>query len=290
MNFKEEAEPATKSRGSNTNMKKILSNCWIKKGAEAFSLRLLLVLCLLATPAVAITGEEIIDKVDQNMTFDSARSEAELVIHVSGQVRTKTLVSYSEGRDKSYSEFLSPARDKGVKYLKIGDNMWMYLPSVAKIIKIAGHMLRQSMMGSDFSYEDALESNRLLDKYNVKLVTEETTYIKYRKGTEEVTKGRPCYVLVLTAKVKDVTYYKRKIWVDREIFVPVKEELFALSGKKLKVTVMGDVKKYGNRYYPTYVSMRNLLRKDSLTEMIVTDIDFNVKMPEDTFTQRNLRK
>jgi outer membrane lipoprotein-sorting protein len=240
--------------------------------------------------AQAITGDEIIEKVDANMTFDSARTEAELVIHIRGQVRTKTLVSYSEGRDKSFSEFLAPPRDKGVKYLKIGDNMWMYLPSVEKIIKIAGHMLRQSMMGSDFSYEDALESDKLLEKYEVKLVTEETTYVKFRKGTEEVTKGRPCYVLDLTAKVQDVTYYRRRIWVDREIFVPVKEELFAKSGKKLKVMVLADVKKYGSRYYPTYMSMKNLLREDSLTEMIITDLEFGIDIPQDTFTQRNLKQ
>jgi outer membrane lipoprotein-sorting protein len=254
----------------------------------------LLLVCsiLLASPVLALSGEEIIDKVDKNMTFDSAKTEATLVIHINDQVRTKTMMSYSEGEDKAFSEFLSPPRDKGVKYLKIGDNMWMYLPSIEKIIKIAGHMLRQSMMGSDFSYEDALESDKLLDKYAVKLITEETTYIKFRRegSTQEVTKGRPCYVLELTAKVKEVTYYKRKIWIDREIFVPVKEELFALSGKKLKVMVMGDVQKYGSRYYPKYMSMKNLLRKDSLTEMFVTDIDFNVKIPPDTFTQRNLKK
>jgi outer membrane lipoprotein-sorting protein len=240
--------------------------------------------------AYAITGDEIIRKVDENMTYGTARSEATMVIHVGDEVRTKELVSYSEGREKSFAEFTAPARDKGVKYLKIEDNMWMYLPSVDKIIKIAGHMLRQSMMGSDFSYEDALESTKLLEKYDVKLVAEETTYIKFRKGTEEVTKGRPCYVLDLTAKVKEVTYWQRKIWVDRETFVPVREELFAKSGKKLKVMNLGDVRKFGRRYYPMYITLQNLLRKDSLTEMFVDEIEFDVKIPPDTFSQRNLKK
>ncbi|MBN2058026.1 MAG: outer membrane lipoprotein-sorting protein [Candidatus Saganbacteria bacterium] len=244
---------------------------------------------MFALPSVALTGEEIIDQVDKNMTFGTARTEAKMVIHVSGQERVKTMASYSEGEDKSFSEFLSPPRDKGVKYLKIGDNMWMYLPSVDKIIKIAGHMLKQSMMGSDFSYEDALESNKLKEKYAVQLVSQETIYIKFRRGTEEVTKARPCYVLDLTAKVKDVNYHKIRIWVDREIFVPVREELFALSGKKLKVMILGDVQKHGSRYYPRYVSMKNLLREDSLTEMIITDIKFDVRIPKDTFTQRNLK-
>jgi outer membrane lipoprotein-sorting protein len=240
--------------------------------------------------AIALTGSEIIDKVDVNMNYLTGYFESEMIIHVRDEIRTKKMVSWAEGREKSFAEFTYPARDKGVKYLKIEDNMWMYLPSVDKIIKIAGHMLRQSMMGSDFSYEDALESTKLLEKYDVKLVTEETIPISFRKGTEEVSKQRPCYALELTAKVKEVTYYRRRIWVDKEIFLPVKEELFARSGKKLKVMILGNVVKFGKRHYPLYFAMRNLLRKDSLTEMIITKAEFDVKIPEDTFTQRNLRK
>ena len=231
--------------------------------------------CLVCIGSVtALTGEQIIRKVDANMTYGSARMEAKMVIHVRDQVRTKKMISYAEGRDRSYAEFTYPARDKGVKYLKIGDNMWMYLPSVNKIIKIAGHMLRQSMMGSDFSYEDALESDKLLEKYTIKLA-----------GQDESN-----YILDLTAKVKKVTYYRRKIWIDKAIFVPVKEELFARSGKKLKVMTLGKVKKYGKRYYPTYMSMKNILRKDSKTEMFVEKAEFNVKLPARIFTKGNLTK
>ena len=76
----------------------------------------------------------------------------------------------------------------------------------------------------------------------------------------------------------------------KENFVPVKEELFAKSGKKLKVLILGDIKKYGKRYYPLYMTMQNLLRKDSLTEMFVTKAQFDIRIPAGTFTQRNLKK
>ncbi len=233
---------------------------------------------MLTSSAVAISGDEIIRKVDANMTFDTAYFESKMVIHVGDEIRTKELVSYGQGRDKSFAEFLSPPRDKGVKYLKIEDNMWMYLPSVEKIIKIAGHMLRQSMMGSDFSYEDALESSKLLEKYKANLIGEETI------------EKRQCYIIDLIAKVKEVTYYRRRIWVDKILFIPLREELFALSGKKLKVMSMSNIQKFGERYYPMYFTMQNLLRKDSLTEMSVTKAEFDIKIPEETFTQRNLRK
>lgn len=247
-------------------------------------------LVIYTTQAFALTGEEIMRQVDANMTFGTARMESRMVIHVDKEVRTKSMVMYQKGKDSGYAEFISPARDKGVKYLKIKDNMWMYLPSVDKTVKIAGHMLRQSMMGSDFSYEDALESEELLTKYNAALSGEEIIQVTFNKEGKTVSQGRPCYVVDLVAKVKDITYYKRKVWVDKELFVPVKEELFALSGTKLKVTTIGNVQQFGERHYPLYYTMRNQLRKNSLTEMVIDKIEFDISIPEKVFTQGNLTK
>jgi outer membrane lipoprotein-sorting protein len=240
--------------------------------------------------AWGLTAEEIINKVDNNLTFRSARFESKMVIHVAEEVRTKELISYALGRERSFAEFLSPPRDRGVKFLKIEDNMWMYLPSVDKVIKIAGHMLRQSMMGSDFSYEDVLESSKLLEKYEGKLISEEVVSVPFHREGKLLYEPRTCYVIDLTAKVKEVTYYQRRIWVDQQYFIPVKEELFALSGKKLKVMTLGDIKKFGTRIYPTYYTMSNLLRKDSLTEMFVTKAQFDLVLDPSLFTQARLAK
>jgi len=251
---------------------------------------LVLIFLVLGTGCWGITGEEIIKKVDANMTFKTARTEAKMVIHVDREVREKTLISYDKGQDAGYAEFTSPARDKGVKYLKIKDNMWMYLPSVDKIIKISGAMLRQSMMGSDYSYEDALESTKLLTKYTATLISEEVIPVTFRQEENTVTRERRCYVVDLTAKVKDVTYYRRVVYVDKELFVPAREDLFALSGKKLKEMTLGDIKRFGARYYPMYMTMSNLLRANSKTEMFITKMQFDLYVPPETFTQGNLTK
>lgn len=250
-----------------------------------------LVLSVISVSAWGITGEDIVNRVDANMTSSTARVESKMVIRVGQEIREKTMLSYSRGRDTSYAEFLSPARDKGVKYLKIKDNMWMYLPDVDKIIKISGAMLRQSMMGSDFSYEDALDSGKLLEKYSATLIRSETIPVTFKTAANvEVTEQRACYVVDLTAKVKDVTYYRRLVWVDRLTMVPVKEELFAMSGKKLKEMIMGDIKNFGARHYPMYISMRNLLRANSLTEMFVAKIQFDIPINPKYFTQAALTK
>lgn len=243
-----------------------------------------------ASLASGITGEEIIRRVDANLTYDSAYLESEMVIRLGDQVRTKRFFSYARGRDESFAEFTAPPRDKGVKYLKIGDNMWMYLPSVDKIIKIAGHMLRQSMMGSDFSYEDALESSDLLDKYEATLAGEEGLTLTEPASSQKAPASRSCYVLDLVAKVKDITYYRRKIWVDKEYFIPLRQELFAISGKKLKVLTLGDIRRFGARYYPLYYTLQNLLRRDSLTEMSITRARFDLAVPDEYFSVGHLTK
>ena len=268
-------EPANKLRGS------------INEGTETFSLRFLLfvfsVFCFLFLIfnfafAATLTGTDIIEQVDKNLTFDTAYFEAKMMIYVRDEIREKRMTMYAEGSEKGFAEFTYPARDKGVKYLRLGDQMWMYLPSVEKVIKIAGHMLRQSMMGSDYSYEDALESRKLLEKYDA-----------HFKG-EEVIDGRPSYVVGLVAKVKDVTYYKRMLWVDKKTFIPLKEELYAKSGKLLKVSETEKIDSFGKRHYPTKSVLRNLLRKDSRTEFIITKIQFDVSIPAGTFTERSLTK
>lgn len=258
-------------------MKILSTNDSTNKRIRSFVLYSLIATCL-ALRAFAITGEEIVRQVDANMTFRTARTEAKMAIHVDKEVREKTLVSYSRGQDTGFSEFLSPPRDKGVKYLKIKDSMWMYLPSVDKIIRISGAMLRQSMMGSDFSYEDALESAKLLEKYSAALT-----------GEEKID-DRTCYVIDLVARVKEVTYFKRRIWVDKERFIPLREDLFALSGKKLKEMTLGDVRRFGSRYYPMYMTMSNLLRANSKTELFVTRVEFDLKVNPAIFTQGNLTK
>lgn len=225
-----------------------------------------------------ITAEEILERADRNQTSRTAFSIAKMLIHFEGRDIEKRFTSFAEGTQKSFAEFTYPARDKGTKYLKIEDEMWMYLPSAEKIIKIAGHMLRQSMMGSDFSYEDALEQSKLLEKYDAEIVGEEKVIEKN------------CYILDLVAKVKEVTYYRRKIWVDKEWFVPLKEERYAKSGKMLKEYNALKVEKFEDRFYPTHIVMMDKLRRDSRTEMIIDKIEFDINIPESTFSKRNLEK
>lgn len=226
-----------------------------------------------------LTAEEILAKIDQNMVFKTAYSEIDMIITIGKRVIEKKLISYSEGIEKSFIEFLSPARDRGTKMLKIGKVLKIYFPSAERIMRLSGHMLRQSMMGSDFSYEDLTESaEELREEYEVKLQGEENF------------KGVQCYVLELKSKVENKTYFFRKTWVDKEKFIGLKVELYAKSGKLLKVMQALDIQSFKKRYYPTKIVMEDKLRENSKTEMILRKIDFDIPIPPNIFSERNLMR
>lgn len=243
---------------------------------------LIVIMVFAVTAGMAQDGPsafDILEKIDENMVFTTARSDVDMIITIKGRVITKKMTSWSEGNSRSYIEFLSPARDKGTKMLRMDDIVKIYYPSAERIMRLSGHMLRQSMMGSDFSYEDMTErATKLREEYEGAVLPDEEL------------DGRPCHVLTLTSKKPKQTYFTRKIWVDKERFIGLKEELFAKSGKLLKILTIADVKSFKNRTYPTRIIMTDQLRKNSKTEMVITAIDFDIKIPDGTFSERRLLK
>lgn len=224
------------------------------------------------------SGKAILEKVDENYTAENHRAVSTMVIKGRRATRTLQAESWIEGVDKAFTEYLSPAREKGTKMLKMGDELWIYSPATDRIIKIAGHMLKRSVMGSDLSYEDYMEDPRLSNIYNAKLT-----------GEEKIDE-RNCYVLELTGKKDDVAYYRRKMWVDNERYLPLKEELFAKSGKLLKRLVINEVFKVEGRWYPKRMVFKDVLKSGAGTEFIIDSIEFDVEIPEYIFSKASLRR
>ena len=163
--------------------------------------------------------------------------------------------------------------------LRLEDKLWTYTPEPNdRIITISGHLLRQSVTGSDFSYEDITENHRLEEKYDAKVV-----------GEEELD-GRACWVVTMTAKEKDISYYTRTIWVDKERWLPLREERFAKSGKLLKTTKFDEIEKVEGRWYPMKMTFKDMLQRGGGTEYIVDSIVFDVEIPDRMFTKAALRE
>ncbi|HUI69994.1 MAG TPA: outer membrane lipoprotein-sorting protein [Spirochaetia bacterium] len=227
--------------------------------------------------AAALSGDEILKRMDANTAYRSIEYNGTLAIYSGDTVRTKEMKAMAMGTTRALAEFTNP-EDKGTKFLKIDKNLWIYFPSEQDTVKISGHMLKEGMMGSDVSYQDALESDDLFKKYAVTVSGEDTV------------DDRPCYVLTLTATVKDVQYETRKMWVDKERFVALKQEMYAKSGKLLKVSRILEVQKIGDRYFPVKEEISDQLKQGSRTQFIMRDVRFDVPVNESMFSLRNLQR
>ncbi len=223
------------------------------------------------------TGKEILEKIDKNMASKSIISTSKMIIHGARQTRTIEAKSWGMGDEKSFTEYLAPAREKGTKMLKLEDELWIYSPGSDRIIKISGHMLKQSLMGSDLSYEDMMDNVELLEDYDAGVI-----------GSELIDE-RDCWIVELQAKAADVNYQIRKIWVDKVRYIPLKEELYAKSGKLLKKTELFNIVKIENRWYPKKIVFKDMLKKGDGTEFIIDEIEFDKEIDAYIFTKASLK-
>ena len=224
------------------------------------------------------TGKEILLKVDENMAAKSTITVSRMIIHGARQTRTIEAKTWGIGDEKAFTEYLAPAREKGTKMLKLEDKLWIYSPGSDRTIQISGHMLRQSLMGSDLSYEDMMDNAKLIENYNAGVIG------------SEVVDDRNCWIVELQAKTAEVNYQIRKVWVDKLRFIPLKEELYAKSGKLLKRMELFDITKMGNRWYPKKIVFKDMLKTGDGTEFIIDDIKFDQQIPEYIFSKASLKK
>jgi outer membrane lipoprotein-sorting protein len=236
---------------------------------------------LLAAATLGLSAQDakqILETVDKNISSKNRIFESDMIIHGRRSSRTISSRTYSVGDKQSFTEYLAPAREQGTKMLKLEDQLWIYSPSTDRIIQISGHMLRQSVMGSDLSYEDMMDDRKLTEIYSASI-----------EGHQEI-EGRDTYVLDLQAIVDDVAYYSQKIWVDSERYVPLKQEMFAKSGQLLKRTTLSDVQKIQGRWFPMTMVYKDMLKDGSGTEFRVKSAKFDQDIPEYIFTKAALKQ
>ena len=226
-----------------------------------------------------MTLEEIIQAMDDNLNAKSRILTSKMVVHGRRASRTIESRNWVVGTDLAFTEYLSPPREAGTKMLKVGDKLWTYSPQTDRVIQISGHMLRQSVMGSDMSYKDMMEDEPLMDRYTTTL-----------EGSV-IINGRDHWIILMEAKVKVLSYPKRRAWIDKEYFLPTKEELYAKSGKLLKTSTMDGIKKVQGRWFPSrYIFKDELKRTSKGTEWIINEIQFDSEIPDSRFSKARLRK
>jgi outer membrane lipoprotein-sorting protein len=219
-----------------------------------------------AIPAYSLDGIEILKKVDANLQPESFESYRKLInIEPNGAKREFLLYTLKKGNDKIASLFLSPASEKGRATLRLGDNMWLYIPNVGKPVRITS---LQSVVGGVFNNADIMRLDYNVE-YDVQKIDEEKSE----------------YVLDLKAKTAAVAYDKLKMWVDKKTIVPTKVECYAATGLLIKTLYFKERKSFEGVLRPSvietdsplYKGYQSILAYANVKKKIVADEVFTLE-------------
>jgi len=181
---------------------------------------------LITVPSYAVDGTQLLKQIDRNLNPESYELYRKLInVEPGGKKKEYTLFSVKKGVDKVAAIFLAPASEKGRSTLRLGENMWLYIPNVGKPIRITS---LQSVIGGVFNNADILNLDYSAE-YDVEKVEE--------MGNE--------YLLSLKAKNKTVAYDRLKMWVDKSKRLPTKIECQTEAGMLIKTLYFKDVKDLG---------------------------------------------
>jgi outer membrane lipoprotein-sorting protein len=230
-----------------------------------------LLLLVAATAAFAQNAEDIVRRLEVNQRFRTQEAEGALIITDRFGSRTKTFVSYAEGRERMLLAFTNP-EEKGQKILRLQDEIYLYFPDAEEVVRLQGSALKEAVMGSDFSYEDLTGEKSVLDLYVVRLL-----------GSEQLG-GREQHLLELKAKGRGVAYPLQKLWVDAVEFIPRRAEYYALSGRLLKTLEVLEVRQVAGRSVMSRAIMRDALKKSSSTEFRVDRVKLDETLPKNIFS------
>lgn len=227
---------------------------------------------------LSIDPQTLVVEIDNNLWSETKYVEGRLIVDNGRRVRTLEMDTWMEGVTKSFSHYKSPPRERGTKMLKIGRKLWLYTPQTDRVILIAGHLLRQSMMGSDLSYEDMLEDEKLSEAYTAAI------------DKVEEFEGIRSLVLDLKAKDPGKTYHFRKVWTDPERKIVLREQRFAKSGKLLKMIDFKGYRPIDGRLFPREMVFRDMLKDNTKTTYVFDHIEFNVDIPPKYFSKSILKR
>jgi outer membrane lipoprotein-sorting protein len=215
--------------------------------------------------------------VDNNEIYTTIEYEGEIIIENANRRYVKTMKAWGRGNTHSFIEFTNP-EDRGTKYLKRDGRLYVYSPDTEEVMLISGHMLKESMMGSDMSYEDTLNNETLTSRYDPSIAGSKTV------------NGRDSWILKKKKKKRTESYPSRKLWIDKENGDLLRYELFALSGVKLKEYNLLRVEVISGRRFPVEGEMRDLMRKDSRTRFVMRNVVLDRPIADSVFSQRNLER
>lgn len=227
-----------------------------------------------------LTAKQIIKKSDDLMRGVKT-TKAEMTIKTirpkwSREMRMK---SWSKGQKLSMMLVTSPAKEKGTVFLMKEKEVWNWIPSVERTIKLPPSMMMQSWMGTDFTNDDLVKQSSVVDDYTHKIIG------------EEVIEGRNCYKIeMIPNEDAAVVWGKIHTWVDKKDFLQLKVEFYDEDGDLVNVMNASNIKKMGGRLVPAKLEVIPVDKKGQKTVMEYLSLEFDTPLNEGFFTIQNMKK
>lgn len=222
---------------------------------------------------------EIVREADEKLRGSSSKGIYKMTIQRPGWSRSITMKSWTLGTEYSLIYISSPAKEKGQVFLKRQNEMWNWVPSIDRMIKIPPSMMMQSWMGSDFTNDDLVKESSLVKDYSHRLI-----------GEDKVD-GYDCYKIELIPhEDAPVVWGKIFMWVSKEDLLWLKAEFFDEDEFLVNTQILTDIKKMDDRIIPTRLEMIPAGKEGHQTIMIFDDIDFEVPLKESFFSIQNMKR
>ncbi len=243
------------------------------------SLIILIVLPFNSLNAQEITAKEIIDKADNKNRGKSSKGVIAMTIVRPSWERTIEMKNWSKGTEKFMIYISAPAKEKGQVFLKVGKEMWNYVPTISRMIKIPPSMMMQSWMGSDFTNDDLVKQSSIVVDYNHVLIG------------KEVVRGMECYVIELIPLPEaPVVWGKIKSWVTVEGYNLWKNEYYDEDGYLVNIENGYDIQDVGDRSIPMRFEMIPADEPGKKTVMKILEVEYNVEINDSFFSKQNMKR
>jgi len=224
-------------------------------------------------------AREIVDQVDQLLRGKSSIATVKMQISTKNWQRSLSMQIWSLGTENVLVRINKPKKEAGTATLKVGNNIWNYLPKVNRTIKIPASMMMASWMGSHFTNDDLIKESRLIRDYFIAI-----SFEGERDGTE-------VYEFTLTPKPEaPVVWGKVVLEVRQADLMPTWQRYYDEDGKLVRELTFSEYKTMGNRLIPTHLLMQPLDKPGEQTAITYDDVAFDVVISEDTFSLRNLER
>jgi hypothetical protein len=237
-----------------------------------------LVLFSSAAPGQQLTGKEIIRNTDSLLWGKTSVGIFELRVETPHWKRTLRLKAWELDREKSFIRILEPSKERGISTLRIGYEMWNYLPSIERTIKVPPSMMFQPWMGSDFTNDDLVKESSIVKDYDHRVL-----------GTEAPGGEKAYKVEALPKPDAPVVWGKILYWVRTKDFIPVKEEFFNEKGELVRVLTFSGIQRMGGRTIPTVWEMRPVKDEGKRTVFRIIEIRYDIPIDDEIFSLEHLR-